>query len=61
MFWGKAGGAGPGDEPDSHPLAYHSLDVATVADALLSSHPRRLLGIAQLLSASQDAARQLIS
>ena len=60
-FWGKAGGAGPGDEPDKHPLAYHSLDVAAVADALLTSHPRRLLGIAQLLDTPQHAARALIS
>jgi DNA-binding transcriptional LysR family regulator len=42
-YWGKAHSENA-DEPSWHPLAYHSLDVAAVADRLLSAAPRRLEG-----------------
>ena len=35
-FWGKARSAG--EDPDWHPLAFHSLDVAAVGEALLTAH-----------------------
>ena len=37
-FWGKAQPRDPGRGPEWHPLAYHSLDVAAVGEALLTSH-----------------------
>ena len=37
-FWGKAQPCDPGRGPQWHPLAYHSLDVAAVGEALLTSH-----------------------
>ncbi len=56
QFWGKALGGRPG-EPLWHPVAYHNLDVAAVADVLLRSNPRRLSAMARLLGASDDATR----
>ena len=38
LFWGKAQPCDPGRGPEWHPLAYHSLDVAAVGKALLTSH-----------------------
>ena len=58
-FWGKAGGV-IGEEPSWHPVAYHSLDVAAVADALLAANPRKLVVIARLLDTSPENARRLI-
>lgn len=58
-FWGKAGGP-RGDEPVWHPLAYHNLDVAAVADVLLRSSPRKLAAMARLLGTPEDNARRLI-
>lgn len=48
------------DEPGWHPLAYHSLDVAAVADVLLCSSPRKLRAIARLLSTTPDRARRIL-
>lgn len=58
-FWGKAGGAQQG-EPSSHSVAYHSLDVAAVADVLLYAKPRRLVALAQLLQTTPDNARRFL-
>ena len=58
-FWGKAGG-GLGAEPIWHPLAYHSLDVASVADVLLEASPQRLSNIAQLLGTTPKNAKRFI-
>jgi len=58
-FWGKAGGVRTG-EPAWHPLAYHSLDVAAVADVLLRANPRRLAAFAGLLGTTIDSARAFL-
>jgi len=58
-FWGKAAGELPG-EPTSHPLAYHSLEVAAVADVLLQTNTRKLGALACLLQTSPENARGLI-
>ena len=58
-FWGKARADRP-SEPNWHPLAYHCLDVAAVADVLLATHPRRLASLANLLQTSPDNARHLL-
>ena len=58
-FWGKAGGF-LGSEPMWHPVAYHSLDVAAVADALFEAHPRRLETLAGLLQTDFDNARRFV-
>ena len=41
QFWGKTAraGAAVAGQPDWHPLAYHALDVAAVAEALLAADP----------------------
>jgi CRISPR-associated endonuclease/helicase Cas3 len=56
QFWGKALGERLG-EPLWHPVAYHNLDVAAVADVLLRRNPRRLSAMARMLGASNDATR----
>src|SRR5712671_8125926 len=58
-FWRKAGGVRPG-APAWHPLAYHSLDVAAVADVLLRANPRRLAAFAGLLGTTIDSARAFL-
>lgn len=58
-FWGKAAGARDG-EPESHPLVYHCLDVAAMADVLLAQHPRRLDALARLLRTTPDSARRVL-
>lgn len=59
-FWGKA--AGPLlDAPLTwHPLPYHCLDVAAVADELLRQKPRRLAAMATLVGAEPEPFRNLI-
>lgn len=47
-FWGKSD---PERTPSTHPLVYHSLDVAAVADVLLERSPRRLQWLAGMLRA----------
>ncbi|MCV0369523.1 CRISPR-associated helicase Cas3' [Filomicrobium sp.] len=59
QFWGKAGGALDG-EPAWHPLPYHSLDVAAVADALLTDNPRKLSAMARLLGTDVANAHRFI-
>lgn len=58
-FWGKAGGASSG-QPAWHPVAYHSLDVAAVAEALLDQDPCRLATLAALLGTSSENARRFL-
>ncbi len=57
QFWGKAERP-PGLE--WHPVAYHCLDVAAVADVLLRVNPRRLRRMATLLGTEPDAARSFL-
>lgn len=59
MFWGKARGAREG-EPATHPVAYHGLDVAAAANALLEAQPRILSRMAQLLGTTPCNARRLL-
>ena len=56
QFWGKAGGVRIG-EPAWHPNAYHCLDVAASAEALLIASLRKLDMLARLLGTSPDNAR----
>lgn len=58
-FWGKAAGERDG-EPASHPLVYHCLDVAAMADALLTQHPQRLDAFARFLRTTPDNARRVL-
>jgi Cas3, HD domain len=58
-FWGKAGGDQP-SEPGWHPVAYHCLDVAAVADLLLFASPRKLARLTGLLGTSADNARRFL-
>ncbi len=60
-FWGKAqpSNADP-DAPGSHPLAYHSLDVAACAREILSARPRVRAAAARLLELDEDAAGELL-
>ncbi len=58
-FWGKASGAVEG-EPNFHPVAYHNLDVAAAAAALLHANARHLIHMSQWLGTSPDNARRVI-
>ncbi|MEO1711497.1 MAG: CRISPR-associated endonuclease Cas3'', partial [Pseudomonadota bacterium] len=58
-FWGKALGSRLA-EPTWHPLAYHSLDVAAVADQLLQRDRNRLARIAECLGTEPDNARRFL-
>ena len=58
-FWGKAKADRP-SEPSWHPIAYHCLDVAAIADVLLVANPRRLAALANLLQTSTNNARHLL-
>lgn len=58
-FWGKARNT-VDCGPPTHPLAYHNLDVAACADALLMGHPRTLAKIAALFGTSADNARRCL-
>jgi CRISPR-associated endonuclease/helicase Cas3 len=61
QFWGKtkpnASGKGA---PVSHLLVHHSLDVAAVAERLLSAFPHRLAFIAGLCRSGPEAAKALL-
>lgn len=59
-FWGKASPEMRQGEASSHPLAYHSLDVAAVADVLLRCNRRKLRAMARLLATTPDNARHLL-
>lgn len=58
-YWGKAH---PETEngPRWHPLAYHCLDVAAVADAILARWPRRLQHMASLVESDPETLRPLL-
>ena len=58
-YWGKAR-PDPGVEEKSHPLAYHSLDVAAVGTALLEADARLRRWLAALLGLSEDVAVPLM-
>ena len=58
QFWGKAQPIAGRPNPTWHPLAYHSLDVAAVAQAVLHANARLLTNLAKLLGLPpQDASR----
>jgi CRISPR-associated endonuclease/helicase Cas3 len=56
-YWGKASPSEPGDW---HPLVFHSLDVAAVADRLLIVRPRLRRHLARLLRIEEDLLCRLI-
>src|ERR1700730_4472699 len=58
-FWGKAAGE-RSNEPVWHPVAYHCLDVAAVADVLLQHNVRKLDAMARLLHTTPDNARRFL-
>ena len=58
-YWGKAQAA-TSDGQQWHPLAYHCLDVAAVADALLSRSPRKLFRLAEFCRTSPDVLRRAL-
>jgi len=58
-FWGKAGGDRLG-EPAWHPVPYHCLDAAAVADRLLIDTPGRLREITRLLGTSTANASRVL-
>ncbi len=59
MFWGKAR---PRDDTSArwHPVAYHLLDVAAIADALLDGRPIAQARAGRLLGLEPDDARRLL-
>jgi len=59
LFWGKSLIDEFGQQT-IHPLVYHSLDVAAVADALLDKFPDRRLCLAQLLNVEPEVAHGFI-
>ena len=60
-FWGKARGPLPHDPLTWHPLPYHGLDGAAVADELLRQNPRRLAAMARLAGTDNvDGFRSLL-
>ena len=58
-FWGKARPSEEGEE-SWHSVAYHSLDVAAVANVILRANERKLGAIARLLGTTPDNARATI-
>ena len=58
-FWGKAQSCDPGRGPQWHPLAYHSLDVAAVGEALLTSHGGVGNSISSLLGLPREESDRL--
>ncbi len=56
-FWGKFD---PDRTPSTHPLIYHSLDVAAVADVLMERFPRRLLWLAGMLRAHPTTVKAFL-
>ena len=57
-YWGKADTAYDG-EPGWHPLVWHSLEVAAVAEALLARRPFLLRTLAESLGCSCQIASRL--
>ncbi len=61
QFWGKTKAAASGNgAPISHSLVHHSLDVAAVAERLLTVFPRRLAFMAGLCGAGPEAMKALL-
>lgn len=58
-YWGKARPT-HAEEPIWHPLAYHSLDVAAVADALLERSPRKLWRLAALCGCKPETLKRFL-
>ena len=59
-FWGKAQPVDPSQGPDWHPLAFHSLDVAAVGNAILTSDRRLHDRFCALLGLKPDMAVPII-
>lgn len=59
-FWGKAQPVDPGQGPDWHPLAFHSLDVAAVGHAILTSDRSLRDRFCALLGMKTDVAVPII-
>ncbi|MHB1225869.1 MAG: CRISPR-associated endonuclease Cas3'', partial [Gemmatimonadaceae bacterium] len=59
QFWGKARPA-EGAAVGWHPVVYHLLDVAAVADAILGGRPIASARAARLLGMESDEARRLL-
>lgn len=59
-FWGKAQPHDPEATVRWHPVAYHLLDVAAVAEAILQARPLAAGTAARLLELSPDDARRLL-
>jgi CRISPR-associated endonuclease/helicase Cas3 len=55
-FWGKSRTS----DGTIHPLPYHCLDVASVADVLLEQYPRRLQWLATMLAADLQTVKGLL-
>ena len=60
FFWGKARPLDPARGPIWHPLAYHSLDVAAVGEALLAERRGPGCGLPHLLGLPREAAAPVI-
>ncbi|MGV6859123.1 MAG: CRISPR-associated helicase Cas3', partial [bacterium] len=56
-YWGKAGADEESNGPPCHLLAYHSLDVAAVATALLTQRPQLLARLSRLMGLGEDQTR----
>ena len=59
-FWGKAQPSDTDHGPEWHPLAYHSLDVAAVGEALLTCDRGFGECVSRLLGLSREEADPLI-
>ena len=59
-FWGKARPIDPSRGPGWHPLAFHSLDVAAVGEALLTRHQGLESALLDLLGVAREDTRRLI-
>lgn len=62
QYWGKSNKSnGDGSqEHDFHPLAYHLLDVAACADAILAANPARLRFLADLCKIEPETLRRAL-
>ena len=59
QFWGKAQPA-QGGESEWHPVAFHLIDVASTADALLTARRTTIEQATRLLGLSTDGLRSLV-
>ena len=62
LFWGKAQPSAGGDDhsAQTHPLVYHSLDVAAVGAVLASKHPGIRTSLARFFPASPEQVRPCV-